>query len=289
MWGRRATANFTRLAAFAAIVVVSVLSACRTAGDQARVWVVDPSSAAETPVGQFDRPVPRVRLAGAINETLSFSFAVQAGKEADSRPDFRVAPLTSVLAKIDPSAVTLYRMHGVEAGAFPGWHIRSIPPRMRNREPLDVLVPVRALRGGLPVTRSDDATYVFWVDVAIPKGTTEGTYATSIEILSDEAVIGSVDVQLTVWPIVLPDESDVPVVAELDHRELFLHHVHFDAAAPPPSTDDWSDHPRRSEMDALLLSTLRTLQSHRLTPVLPELAPTRKVHAAGGLVIDWDS
>lgn len=288
MWGRRATANFTRLAAFAAIFVASALSACRTVGDQARVWVVDPSSTAETSVGQSDRPVPRVRLAGAINEILSFSFAVRAGKEANPRPEFRVAPLTSVQGKIDPSAVTLYRRHGVKAGAFPGWHIRSIPLRMRDREPLDALVPVRASRGGLPATLSGDDTHVFWVDVAIPKGTAEGTYATSIELLSSEAVVGSVDVQLTVWPIVLPDESNVPVLAEVDHRALFQYHIPFDTSAPLPSADDWSGHARRSEMDALLLTTLRTLQGHRLTPVLPELAPTRKAHAAGGLVVDWE-
>jgi len=292
VWGRRTTAKFTRLAAFAATFAACALSACRTVGEGANVWVVDPSPTdtpptTEKPVGQSDRPVPRVRLAGAINETLSFSFAVRAGKKAIPRPDFRVAALTSVQGTIDPSAVTLYRMHGVEVSEFPGWHIRSIPPRMRNRQPLDVLVPVRASRGGLPAALSANDTYVFWVDVAIPKGTFEGTYATNIELLTGGAVVGSVDVGLTVWPIVLPDESDVPVLAEVDHRSLFQHHVRFDASAPPPSAGDWSDHPRRSEMDALLLSTLRTLQGHRLTPVLPELRPTRKVNAAGGIAVDW--
>ncbi|MEK7755801.1 MAG: hypothetical protein AAB385_01160, partial [Planctomycetota bacterium] len=292
MWGRRATAKFTRLAAFAAVGVGTALSACRTVGAQAHVWVVDPSSTAppptaETPVGQSDRLVPRVRLAGAINETLSFSFAVRAGKKAIPRPDFRVAPLTSVQGKIDPSAVTLYRIHGVEVGEFPGWHIRSIPPRLRERRPLDALVPIRAPRGGLPATLLAGETYPFWVDVAIPKGTFEGTYTTTLELLSGATVVGTVDVQLTVWPIVLPDESNVPVVAELDHRTLFQHHVHYDSSAPLPSGDDWRDHPRRSEMDALLLSTLRTLQGHRLTPVLPELSPTVKVTATTGIAVDW--
>ncbi len=287
MWGRRATARFTQLAAFAATFVASALSSCRTVGNHADVWVVDPSSTVETPVGQPDRLVPRIRLAGAINETLSFSFAVRAGEKVIPHPAFRVAPLTSVQGKIDPSAVTLYRIHGVEVGQFPGWHIRSIPPRMRNHNPLDVLVPVRASRGALPTTMSAGDTHVFWVDIAIPKGTYEGTYTTKVELLSGEAVVGAIDVQLTVWPIVLPDESDVAVLAEVDHRVLFQHHVHFDASAPPPSGDDWSDHPRRSEMDALLLSTMRTLQGHRLTPVLPELSPIRKINVAGGLLVEW--
>ena len=289
MWGRRTTAKYTRIAAFVSAIVTSALPACRTGSRQAQVWVVDPSSANETLLGQSHRTVPRVRLSGAINETLSFTFAVRAGEKAIPRPDFRVAPLTSVQGKIDPSAVSLYRMHGVGLDGFPGWHIRSIPPHLRNRQPLDVLVPVRAPRGGMPATLSVGDTYVFWVDVAVPKGTSEGMYATNIELLSDGAVVGALDVGLTVWPIVLPDESDVAVLAELDHRALFQHHVPFDASAPPPSADDWSAHPRRSEMDALLLSTLRTLQSHRLTPVLPEFAPTRKVNATGDLVIEWET
>ena len=294
MPGRRATAKFSRVASLAAVFAASVSPACRNAGDRAFVWVIDPTSAAtpssaEIAVERANLRVPRVRLAGAINETLSFSFAVGAGKKAIGRPDFRVAALTSVQGRIDPSAVTLYRMQGVEVTGFPGWHIGLIPPGMRNHKPLDVLVPVRAPRGGLPAALSPDDTYVFWVDVAIPKGTFEGTYATRIDLLSDRVVVGSVDVGLTVWPIVLPDDSDVPVLAEVDHRALFQHHVRFDAHAPPPSGDDWRDHPRRSEMDALLLSTLRTLQGHRLTPVLPELSPTRKVHAAGSPVVDWAS
>jgi hypothetical protein len=150
-------------------------------------------------------------------------------------------------------------------------------------------VPIRAPRGGLPATLARGGTYSFWVDVAVPKGTAEGTYTTSVELLSAGSVVGAVDVQMTVWPIVLPDEADVPVLAELDHQALFHHHVHYDPSVPPPNADDWRDHPRRSEMDALLLSTLRVLESHRLTPVLPGLSPTVKFNAAGGVAVDWDA
>lgn len=292
--GLRATAKFTRLTAFVAILAGTVLPACRGAREQADIWILNPSnpttrSTPEKPVTQSNRSIPRVRLAGAINETLSLSFAVRADTNTVPRPRFRVAPVTSVQGRIDPSAVSVYRMHGVDVGEFPGWHVRSIPPRLREREPLDVLVPIGAPRGGLPAALSVGETYVFWVDIAIPKGTSGGTYSTSIELLSETDVIGALDVQLTVWPIVLPDESDVPFLAELDHRALFQHHIRFHPSAPLPSTDDWSEHPRRSEMNALLLSTMRTLQGHRLTPVLPELSPTCKVNAAGGLEVDFGS
>jgi len=291
--GRRTTAMFSRLAVFAVVAAGTATPGCRSGGIRADVWVFDPSSAAPSPVRETtpSKPgeaAPRVRLAGAINETLSFCFAIRPDGEAIQRPDVRVAPMTSAAGRIDPSAVTLYRMHAVKVREFPGWHIRSIPPRLRAFEPLDVLVPIRAPRGGLPATLTPGGTYSFWVDVAIPKGTPEGAYTTSVELLSAGTVVGAVDVQITVWPIVLPDESDVPVLAELDHRALFHHHVHYDPSAPPLNADDWRDHPRRSEMDALLLSTLRVLESHRLTPVLPDLSPTVKFNAAGGVAVDWD-
>ncbi len=292
MLGRRATATCIRLATVAAICVGTSSSSCIVGGGQGKVRVfVPPSPSAhpndEIPEAPTDGTVPRVRLAGAINETLSFTFAVRADKEAISRPRFLIDPLTSMLGRIDPSAVTLYRMHGVEVGEFPGWHIRSIPPRFRNRKPFDVLVPIRAPRGGLPAELSVGENYVFWVDVAIPKGTTEGSYATTIHFLSGEVAVGALDVQLTVWPIVLPDDSDVPLLAEIDHRALFQHHIRFDTSSPLLVADDWRDHPRRNEMDALLLSTMRMVQGHRLTPVLPELSPIRKIAAAGGITVDW--
>jgi hypothetical protein len=288
---------FSRLAAVAAIAVVvagATTPGCHGGGSRAKVWVFEPSSATtssarETTRSKPGEATPRVRLAGAINETLSFCFAIRPDGDPIQRPDIRIAPMSSTAGRIDPSAVTLYRMHAVGVRGFPGWHIRSIPPRLREHEPLDVLVPIRAPRGGLPATLARGGTYSFWVDVAVPKGTAEGTYTTSVELLSAGSVVGAVDVQMTVWPIVLPDEADVPVLAELDHQALFHHHVHYDPSVPPPNADDWRDHPRRSEMDALLLSTLRVLESHRLTPVLPGLSPTVKFNAAGGVAVDWDA
>ena len=84
-----------------------------------------------------------------------------------------------------------------------------------------MLVPVRAPRGGLPANMQQRRTYHFWADVAIPKGTTAGTYTTTIELTSAGVAVGNVAVQLTVWPFLLPEETAVPLIAELDHRRLF--------------------------------------------------------------------
>ena len=229
----------------------------------------------------------RVTLAGAINETLSFCFAVRATEDPITEPDLRIAPLESFSARIAPSAVQLFRMHPVPIDAWPGWHIRSVPPDRRDPAPLDVLVPVRAPRGGLPATMLPDRTYYLWADLTIPKGTFEGIYSTEIELLSGGERVGAVAVQLTVWPFILPDEADISVIAELDHRRLFRHHVQYRARPYAPGTDDWRHDPLRGKLDGLLTWTLRLLRGHRLTPVLPQLTPIVKVGARGNLAVDW--
>jgi hypothetical protein len=130
-------------------------------------------------------------------------------------------------------------------------------------------------------------TYPFWVDIAIPKGTPVGTYTTTIELTSAGAVVGGVAVQLTVWPFMLPDDADVPLISEVNHRKLFSHHIHYRGRPYRPSVDDWRDDPLKNDLDALLWSTLRMLHHHGLTPVLPELAPIVKVTAWDSVTIDW--
>ncbi|MCH7885372.1 MAG: DUF4091 domain-containing protein, partial [Planctomycetes bacterium] len=208
-----------------------------------------------------------------INETLSFRFAVRSMDGAVGQTEFRVTPFISPMAQIDSAVLHLFRMHPVAIQRFPGWHIRSIPPDRRNDHPMDVLVPVSAPRGGLETPLQPGTTYYFWADLSIPKGTFEGTYTGSIELWSGRRALGALEIELTVWPLVLPDDDLVPAVAELDHRTLLRHHL-------PRGEDGVS-------ADALLQSTMRMLHRHRITPVLPELAPNVKVDARGDIAVDW--
>ena len=237
--------------------------------------------------GQVEWSTNRIELAGAINETLSFRFAISPDRLPVEGPDLHVGSFISGKTRMDPAAVRLYRMHPVPIGNWPGWHIRSIPPAERNAAPLDVLVPVRAPRGGLPASLRPGQTYHFWADVAVPKGTPEGVYASDIALSAQGKTISTVEVQLTVWPFVLPDEGAAHVVAEVDHRALFAHHLRYEGRPYRLSVDDWRDAPLRGELSALLGSTMRRLQRHRLTPVLPELAPIVKITAQDAVTVDW--
>jgi len=230
----------------------------------------------------------QARLRGAISETLCFSFAVQAGDEPLDELDFRVEPLRSAAGAIGPSAVRLFRMHRVDLrGNLPGWHVRSVPPDRRVARPLDVLVPIDAPIGGLPRRLTPGQTIQLWVDLTIPKGTSAGSYIGAVVMTAGESSVACCDIDLEVYPFVLPDSAEIPAIVELDHRALIRHHVELAGKPFEPGLDDWRDLPVRGEIDSLLMSTLRMLQEHRLTPVLSELTPIVKVTVDGGLLVDW--
>ncbi len=240
-----------------------------------------------TVLGAQQLDLHRVRLAGAINETVSLRFSIDPGAESIADARLFVEPLRSSSMRMDPEAVRIFRMHRVTVDSFPGWHIRTILPEDRDPQPLDVLVPIDAPRGGLPSTLRSGEVYSFWADIEIPKGTFEGTYTSSIVLSSGDRTIGKIDIELTVWPFILPSQTDIPIVAELDHRALFRHHVRYQDRPVTLVTDDWRQSPMRGELDRLLQSTIRRLQSHRLTPILSQFTPPVTVGARGGVEIDW--
>ncbi|MCH8967033.1 MAG: DUF4091 domain-containing protein [Planctomycetes bacterium] len=229
-----------------------------------------------------------VELAGAVSETLTFRFWLEPQGQPIRNPDLHVSALSGGGARIESSAIEIFRMHPVPVDRWPGWHIRAIPPEQRDPNPLDVLVPIHAPRGGLANTLWPGERYDFWVDLSIPKGTFDGVYTGEIELRSQGRRIAGVAIQLTVWPLILPVDADVTVIAELDHRRLFRHHIRNRGRPYAPSVDDWRHDPLRDRLDLLLDSTMRLLRRHRLTPVLPQLAPIVKFGAGGELAIDWD-
>lgn len=289
--------NSMRLSAAAALLIPAGLAgltaACSSAPTSATLWVLEsrrgiddhPASPGKERSALSGRS--RVGLTGAGNETLSFRFALRAVDGPVANPNFRIPPFVCSKGRIDPSIVRVFRMHQVVVGDFPGWHIRSIPPDRRNALPLDVLVPIRAPRGGLPATIPPGETLFFWVDVAVPKCVAPGSYMSEVQLLSEDTPIAVVDVHLEVLPFTLPDESDIPVIAEVDHAKLFAHHVHRGTAPAALDTHDWRHSARRRELDAALQSAIQLLRRHRVTPVLDKLTPQVTVNATGEIVVDW--
>lgn len=228
-----------------------------------------------------------VRLESAANETVSFCVAIASPVNAIESPRLVIGPIDSLSGRLARDAFTVFRMLPVRAPTLPGWHVRSIPPNERVPNPLDVLVPLDAPRGGLPLQLEPNRTYFFWVDVSVPRGTNDGVYRTYLELMSGEGRIAQKTVELTVLPLTLPDDPGLTILAELDHRLLFRQHDARVRNAFSTGLDEWRDASRRAELTETLFATMRLLESHGVTPVLHQLAPTAKMSARNGLTLDW--
>lgn len=228
-----------------------------------------------------------VALDGAGNETRGFWLTVTLGRQPVIKPDFHIRSLEGASGSIDASRIALFRVHPVRLTSWPGWHVRSISPHDRDPAPWDVLVPIRAPRGGLPAVLKAGQTYVFWVDVAIPADAPDGVYNGGIEISGAGKSLATAAIQLTVWPFVLPDRSDFVLLADLDHRALFRHHLQRAGRPYCPPSDDWGHDADADRVDSLLRQSVRMLRRYGVTPVLPGLLPQADLSGRGDVAIDW--
>ncbi len=234
-------------------------------------------------------PLTTVRLAGANNETVSFQFAVPRSSLVPGSGRWVASALTGSAGRIDSAAVQMYRVLRVQVPRWPGWHLRSVPPHLREPNPWDVLLPVSAGKAGANGAVAADGELRYWVDIAIPKGTAEGVYRAALEWQVNHVSAGRCEIELTVWPFVLPDDAMPTVLGELDHRMLFRHHVRRSGAPYTPLTDDWRADPLGAALDGVLRDTMRMLQQYRVTAVLAKLAPILQVTPQGALSFDWQA
>ena len=248
---------------------------------------VPTASASETP---FDRLVPgsttHRKLSGCINEYVGFLFTIRPDKPIE-KPRLSVSR-TGASADSDSIRVELARVHPVHVDRFPGWHIRSVPPIRREHDPLDVLVPLNAPRGGMPARLEAGMEYVFWAEMVAEKGTVAGTHNVPFVLESSGKPLGTLDVEFTVWPMVLPDDGTVAAIGEVDHLGLFRNQLPGGAAKILSATT-WHDQPSGKGYDKLLGTTLQLLQKHRVVPVLMSLNPQIKVSVQGELEVDWSN
>ena len=274
-------------------VVASLSAGCSSDGPgPIDIWAGDDVYHAASIVGQddpggiYDAQANRVTLVGAVAETLGFCLVLSAADTAIADLDLSSGDLRFGDTRIPAGAITLYRVHDIEPNRLPGWHIRLVEPQDRVSRVPDVLVPVDAPIGGLPVDLAPGASLSLWVDVNIPKGTAPGTYVGQLQARSGEQIIATVGLRVTVWPFVLPGDVDLALLGELDHRALFANHVFADGRAQAPR-GGWADNPAAAELDDVLRTTARLLHAHRVSILLPRLRPNVKVDGEGRLTIDW--
>lgn len=223
----------------------------------------------------------------AIRETAAFRIRVLSRDQDVAAPSIRVMPPTSGTHSFDAVDVRLFRMHPVAVTDWPGWHIRSVPPGARNDEPLDALVPVDGNSAAMPDRLLSRQPLDVWLDVTVPVGTPAGDYVGGIELWSGSRRVDRRELSFEVLPLTLPLDELPPLIAEIDHRALFAHHV-WQAERPYlPPVDDWMNDPHRDALDRVLRASLGMLSEHGLNPVLPWLQPPVLVGARGEPAFDW--
>ncbi|UCG15779.1 MAG: DUF4091 domain-containing protein [Phycisphaerales bacterium] len=290
---RGCAAGSCRSAALALLVAVTVAGCSGPAKlSSVSVWVADDAQPpAEFPItgtesDLFNPETRELSLAGGINETLGIHLALFAGDGALPALDVIATDLQSGDDRVSASVLRFYRLHSVHVDRWPGWHIRLIEPQRRTPDIPDVVVPADAPSGGLPADLQTGEVLRLWIDVHIPKGTAPGSYDGQLVIRSRGEAVDTIAVTLTVWPFLLPDVTHPALLTELDHRSLFAHHLQYQDRPYAPERF-YADDPLRGELEALLASTMRLLQSHKLSPVLPHLRPIVKITGSHAVTVDW--
>ncbi len=229
-----------------------------------------------------------IRLSGAINEVLDFEIGLRASSHViDAALEFELLRCQSTGHVL--SAAKMYRVHRVPVPSWPGWHIRTRSEAQREPNPWDVLVPIDAPIDGMDKALKSGETYRYWVDIPIPKGTPPGEYVGRLALMSQGQNIASIDVQVTVWPFVLPDNLSPVFIADVDLRSLVAHHRDRKLLGErlPTHMSERRTHPARQQLESLLAATLRMLHDHRISPTLSGLSPMATPRGDGSLSVDW--
>lgn len=230
-------------------------------------------TAADTASPTPDSP-RRLSLQGIINETIGFHVSFRPHGAPLLQPTVEVVPVKGPDESANPLDIQLFRMQSVAVHRFPGWHIRSFPLSQRVVDPLDVLVPLSAPVGGMPKTLSDGDVLDVWVDLTIPKGAAASVHSLCIELRGGTHRVASIDVDLTVHPLVLPDDPPPTFLAEVDVEALLTHSLAI--------------RQDRETEDKLIETTMRLLRSHRLNPFLNGPTPRVDMDSRGEPKLHWD-
>lgn len=229
----------------------------------APVSTIEYSLSGPLPPSHLERSQPdfqkrRIQLSGARDETLSFCFSLRALSATRRGLSLIAESPRSTENEITSDAIRLYRLAPIPLHRRPGWYLRTVAADLRDPEPLDVLVPLTAPKGGLPESLDAEIWHHFWGEVRIPRDAAPGEYAGRIVLADTARELAAIPLRLTVWPIEMPLRGTFPVIAELDHR--------------------------RQTNSRILVSQLR---EHGLTPVFPDLHPQTSVGPRGEAMVDW--
>lgn len=294
--------NAFLIPAFACAVCALALSGCQS-GDRVgpalvsgqggvTVWIaggdalLDAASAPQAENDVFSAGSNRARLRAVANDVV----ALQLGLRGSGAVDVRVSDLAGAAGGTLSAAENVARFHVLttRVDQFASWY-----PWHTGRSPVpldvsDVLVPWHAPRGGGPARLSGDATHVVWIDIRIPPGVAAGAYRGRIELArpNSTGALRTIDLEIDVANIEIPDRRTLPVLARFDPRDLLAAHLNWPRTAAE-ETRLLPDVAVHAPAIALVRATMELLHEHRLTPALWASFPKFRPSDPTTVDVDW--
>lgn len=276
---------------------VPLLAGCGTGSPlgsrQIDVWAV-PASETVFPGQQptshadvYSEADKAVQLEAAINEIISFQLALKSSAGGTvAVNNIRLTDFRQGDATIPVNCIRVFRQVRSLIQDYPAWYLRLTPYLRAPREYPDVLVPLAAPKGALPILLEPDRAEAVWVDIHVPPGTEPGVYSGKVRVETSAATGQSMDVRLTVWPFAIPQTRHLPIIAGVDIAALLRGHLEVDGRPYSPSRLSGED-PYYDRAMIVVDAAMRLIHEHRASPVLWDLRPARRIQAGGQVELDW--
>jgi hypothetical protein len=216
-----------------AIVFSSTIAEIWAVGDGEKVFRDDLDHPSKGANSVWDGSV--IRLKGLFNEVLAFQVVVAADSSGVKEVEIAVDPLkNSVSGKVigktggtpyGPGGyIELFSEHYLQVTdpTKPLWFYgsaASAPKRMTGWIP-DALIPPDAAqgRGGFPLDIQPKTTQAFWIDLYLPRDTSNypaGIYQGAVRVFEGGWEVAAIPLEVTILPHSLPEEN---------HSNVWLYH-----------------------------------------------------------------
>ncbi|HOW69191.1 MAG TPA: DUF4091 domain-containing protein [Phycisphaerae bacterium] len=256
-----------------------------------QVWVVPESVTVHPdalPEGEnevYREADGRVRLSAAVNETVAFQIVMRT-RQAGRVTSVALDPLRMGDQTVGLDRIALFREVRVPVEDYPAWYLRLTPDLRRLRFFPDVLVPLTAPRGALPISLRAGECEVVWAEVRVPPGTPAGPYDSAIHITPAGGPAVNLAFTLEVWPFALPQTSHLAALATVDTAKLLGQHVELHGRPYTPNRLTFDD-PGYQPAVTVLDGATHLLHEHRCSPILVDIQPFRRLGGSGEAELDW--
>jgi hypothetical protein len=203
-------------AALSAILFVYAVDDSTKVDPWGRAWGKEAVSGLERGSPVWEARARTTSLAGARGETVAFQVMVRADGDDLQGVNLEVTSLEGPSARIEPSAVRLYKEWYTQVtrtsespthSCGPGWYPDALVPWEVPDGTVAVSTPAGPATYDAPPFRvAKGLTQGVWVDVMIPRQLPAGTYTGKLIVTAENAKPAELTLRLRVWDFELPAE-----------------------------------------------------------------------------------